>query len=89
MPTVYFSADESWIDQQLSKVANTTRAKICVLYAEAYEAFITDKTIPSVKRQNCARQGANTRLRLYVEKYAKYLRGDVSKPEIAKGGARK
>ena len=81
MPKVYCIEDEAWIDQMLSKVRAKTRSKVCVLYSEVYEKIVSNKSILPVRRQNQARKEANTRLRLYVNEYAKYLDGNVSKPE--------
>ena len=81
MPDAYYEADAQWIDEQLRKLSDKSRAKICLLYTEKFNATLEDVSILEVKRQNCARKEANTRLRLYVETYSKYLAGYVSTPE--------
>ncbi len=81
MPSDYYESDAQWIDEQLTRLSNKSREKICFLYAEKFNATLEDVSIPEVKRTNCARKEANTRLRLYVETYSKYLSGYVSAPD--------
>lgn len=84
MPTAFYEPDAQWIDEQLRQLSNKSRAKICLLYAEKFNSTLEDVSIPEVKRHNCARKDANTRLRLYVETYSKYLNGYVSTPTEVK-----
>lgn len=79
MPEHYLTDDESWIQEQLLQLDPTTRVKIARKYAEAYlEAW--DKEPVPFRKDNKARRNANTRLRVYVQKYARASRGYTLPP---------
>ncbi|EHG4046130.1 hypothetical protein J4486_004681 [Salmonella enterica] len=79
MPEHYLTDDESWIQEQLLQLDPTTRVKIARKYAEAYlEAW--DKEPVPFRKDNKARRSANTRLRVYVQKYARASRGYTLPP---------
>ncbi|EEH1060080.1 hypothetical protein ITL57_001628 [Salmonella enterica] len=79
MPEHYLTDDENWIQEQLLQLDPTTRVKIARKYAEAYlEAW--DKEPVPFRKDNKARRNANTRLRVYVQKYARASRGYTLPP---------
>ncbi|EIA3425203.1 hypothetical protein K7E13_004922 [Salmonella enterica] len=79
MPEHYLTDDENWIQEQLLQLDPTTRVKIARKYAEAYLAAWDKEPVP-FRKDNKARRNANTRLRVYVQKYARASRGYTLPP---------
>lgn len=79
MPEHYLTDDESWIQEQLLQLDPTTRVKIARKYAEAYQEAWDKEPVP-FRKDNKARRSANTRLRVYVQKYARASRGYTLPP---------
>lgn len=79
MPEQYCDADRDWIQEQLLQLDPTTRVKIAAEYARVYQEE-WDKEPVSFRKGNRARRSANTRLRVYVQKYARASRGWMLSP---------
>ncbi len=79
MPEHYHAGDADWIQEQLLQLDPTTRVKIAIRYAEVYRET-WDKEPVSFRKDNRARRSANTRLRVYVQKYARASRGYTLPP---------
>ncbi|AKJ43766.1 hypothetical protein [Pragia fontium] len=69
MPSVFCPEDGNWIQEELLKLRPTVRRKAAVKYAEVYQGAFDAEEV-SFKQVNAARHEANTRLRLFVEKFA-------------------
>lgn len=83
MPSHFYSDDEKWIREMLLHLDTATRNKITLKYDEVFQ--ITWETEPIIfKKNNRARNEANTRLRIFVRRYAAYSKGHVSEPELLK-----
>ena len=81
MPSSFFSDDEKWIREMLLHLDPSTRSKITLKYAEVFQNTWESEPI-MFKKNNRARHEANTRLRIFVRKYAAYSKGYVSDPEL-------
>ncbi|EAA7987439.1 hypothetical protein BRR54_09475 [Salmonella enterica] len=79
MPEHFFDADRAWIQEQLLQLDPTTRVKISAKYAEVYRETWDTEPVP-FRKDNRARRSANTRLRVYVQKYARASRGYTLPP---------
>lgn len=79
MPEHYLHDDENWIQEQLLQLDPTTRVKIAMKYAEVYRDTWDKEPVP-FRKDNRARRSANTRLRVYVQKYARASRGYTLPP---------
>ncbi|KMV68204.1 hypothetical protein AI29_09985 [bacteria symbiont BFo2 of Frankliniella occidentalis] len=84
MPASYHQDDDKWIREMLLKLDPTTRVKISHKYSEVYE-HSRDTEPVSFRKDNRARHHANTRLRIFVDKYSPYSKGAVSEPEVLLG----
>jgi len=81
MPSDFYADDEKWIREMLLHLDPSTRNKITTKYGEIFQ--ITWEMEPiSYRKNNRARHEANTRLRVFVDKYAAYSRGHVSPPDL-------
>ncbi|WP_226020011.1 hypothetical protein [Serratia symbiotica] len=83
MPAHFHKDDEKWIREMLLHLDPITRNKIIMKYGEVYQSGWEMEPV-SFKKDNRARHEANTRLRVFIRKYATYSRGNVSKPELFK-----
>lgn len=81
MPSDFYKDDERWIREMLLHLDPSTRSKITMKYGEVFQNSWETEPI-SYKKNNRARHEANTRLRIFVRKYAAYSRGHVSEPEL-------
>lgn len=81
MPSHFYPGDERWIREMLLHLDPSTRNKITLKYDEVFQNIWEMEPI-SFKKNNRARHEANTRLRIFVRKYAAYSRGHVSEPEL-------
>lgn len=81
MPSYFHKDDERWIREMLIHLDPSTRSKITAKYGEVYQLEWEIEPI-SYKKDNRARHEANTRLRVFVRKYAAYSKGHVSEPEL-------
>lgn len=81
MPSHFYNDDETWIREMLLHLDPSTRNKITIKYGEVFQNTWEMEPI-SYKKNNRARHEANTRLRIFVRKYAAYSRGHVSEPEL-------
>lgn len=82
LPSVYASADEEWIQQQLLSLTPAARHKAIQRYAAVYqESFETEPV--SYRKENRARHEANTRLRLFVRNQGRALQGYTAEPPLA------
>ncbi len=79
MPEHYHADDADWIQEQLLQLDPTTRVKTAMRYSEVYRET-WDKEPVSFRKGNRARRSANTRLRVYVQKYARASRGYTLPP---------
>jgi len=82
IPEVYSGADAEWIQEQMVRLSPAMRHKIAVKYAEVYQQTWDIETV-SYRQENRARHEANTRLRLFVERYHKAAMGLAEKPPLA------
>ncbi len=83
MPTAYCREDASWIQEQLGTLPPGQRGKIALAYAEVYqEAF--DAEPVSYRQENAGRRAANTRLRLFADRYARASVGHTQPPPLVK-----
>lgn len=82
LPAVHYVADAEWIQEQLQRLRPSVRLKIALKYAEVYqEAFESEEV--TYRQENKARREANTRLRLFVNRYAAASEGITSRPPQA------
>lgn len=82
LPSVYASADEEWIKQQLLCLATTARQKAIQRYATVYQETFEAEPV-SYRKENRARHEANMRLRLFVKKHSRALQGYTAEPPLA------
>lgn len=82
MPVAYCREDGAWIQETLGKLPRGQREKIAHAYAESYQAAYDAEPV-SYRKENAGRREANTRLRLYVERYARANQGMTSLPPLA------
>lgn len=83
LPENYCPEDEVWIRKMLLNLDVSTRNKITFKYSQVYlESWENEPII--YKKDNKARNLANTRLREFVRKYAEFSKGKVCNPEIYK-----
>lgn len=82
MPTVYCREDGNWIQEQLSALPPSARAKIAAHYAEAYQAAFDSEPV-SYKRENAGRKAANDRLRDFMVRCFKASQGYTVLPPKA------
>ncbi|MBU9819948.1 hypothetical protein J1782_08610 [Rahnella sp. BCC 1045] len=82
MPDEYCQADSVWIQEQMVKISPSMRQMIAVKYSEVYQDA-WDRELVSYRQENRARHEANTRLRLFVERYHKAAMGLAEKPPLA------
>lgn len=79
LPDKYVELDKEWIEEQISKLDHQLRAKVCMKYTEVFtEAY--DSTELEYQKSNNARRESNTRLRLFVEKFATASLGETIRP---------
>lgn len=81
MPDHFYPEDERWIREMLLHLDPSTRNKITLKYDEVFQNSWEMEPI-SFKKNNRARHEANTRLRIFVRRYAAYSKGHVSEPEL-------
>lgn len=81
MPAIFHQDDEKWIHETMLKLDPSTRIRIAQKYSEAYEIEYEKEPI-SFRKDNRARFHANSRLRVFVDKYSPYSKGAVSEPEV-------
>ncbi|WP_324135878.1 hypothetical protein [Erwinia psidii] len=82
MPSVFVQEDAAWIQDQMSKLSPSMRHKIAVRYAEVYQVAFDSEPV-SFRQENRARHEANTRLRLFVDRYHRAAMGLAEKPREA------
>ena len=82
LPSVYASADEEWIKQQLLSLAPAARQKAIQRYAAVYQETFEAEPV-SYRKENRARHEANTRLRLFVRNQGRALQGYTAEPPLA------
>ncbi|WP_409026303.1 hypothetical protein [Klebsiella pneumoniae] len=66
LPSVYASADEEWIKQQLLSLTPAARQKAIQRYAAVYQESFEAEPVP-YRKENRARHEANVRLRRFVD----------------------
>jgi hypothetical protein len=81
LPENYCQEDEVWIREMLLNLDASTRNKITFKYSQVYSESWENEPI-IYKKENKARNSANTRLREFVRKYAEFSKGKVSNPEV-------
>lgn len=81
MPANFHRGDEQWIREMLLHLDPSTRHKITLKYSEVFQNTWEMEPV-SFKKNNRARHEANTRLRIFIRRYAAYSRGHVSTPEL-------
>lgn len=82
MPALFCQADSEWIQEQMIRLRPSMRNKVAVLYADVYDQHYQDEPV-SFRKENRARHEANTRLRVYVQRYADAAAGLTEKPPLA------
>ncbi|AYH09396.1 hypothetical protein C5E24_06680 [Pectobacterium parmentieri] len=82
MPSVYCREDAAWVQEMLGKLPRVQQEKIAYAYADAYRAAHDAEPV-SYRQENAGRYAANTRLRLYVERYSRASQGFASPPPLA------
>ncbi|MDU4843289.1 MAG: hypothetical protein E6X49_19410 [Leclercia adecarboxylata] len=87
LPSVYASADEDWIQQQLLSLTPAVRPKAIQRYAAVYQETFEAEPV-SYRKENRARHEANTRLRLFVRNHGRALQGYTAEPPLAGTQAR-
>lgn len=85
--SVYASADEDWIQQQLLSLTPAVRQKAIQRYAAVYQETFEAEPV-SYRKENRARHEANTRLRLFVRNHGRALQGYTAEPPLAGTQAR-
>ncbi|KGT91260.1 hypothetical protein NG99_16980 [Erwinia typographi] len=80
MPSVFVPEDATWIQEQMAKLSPSMRQKIALNYAVVYQETFDAEPV-SFRQENRARHEANTRLRLFVERYHRAAMGLVEKPK--------
>ncbi len=81
MPALYCREDAAWIQDQLGKLPHGQRGKIAHAYEEAYRTAFDAEEV-SYRQENAGRKAANTRLRLYVERYSRAGQGMTTAPPL-------
>ncbi|WP_129543771.1 hypothetical protein [Serratia sp. 1D1416] len=81
MPAVFCREDATWIQDQLGMLPHAQRGKIALAYEEAYRAAYDAEEV-SYRQENAGRKAANTRLRLYVERYSRAGQGMTTAPPL-------
>ena len=79
LPKRHFSHDKTWIAEQLGKLNPAVRDKVVRRYSEVYEATY-DESVVSYQKDGFARREANTRLRIFVDKFGASARGETKLP---------
>lgn len=79
LPSVYASADEEWIKQQLLSLTPAARQKAIQRYAAVYQESFEAEPV-SYRKENRARHEANMRLRLFVRNHGRALQGYTAEP---------
>ncbi len=79
MPAFYVQEDGKWIQEQLNGLPASMRHKVATQYAEVYQAAFDAEPTP-YRQQNAGRREANTRLRLYVQRYQNAAMGLTENP---------
>lgn len=74
LPSVYASADEEWIKQQLLSLTPAARQKAIQRYAAVYQESFEAEPVP-YRKENRARHEANVRLRRFVDAHGRALQG--------------
>lgn len=82
MPTSFVREDGPWIQEMLSKLPTSQRVNIAHEYARVYQEKFDEEPV-SFRQENAGRNEANTRLRLYVERYSRASQGFASPPPLA------
>ncbi|MBE5251756.1 hypothetical protein H2P46_06065 [Mixta sp. Marseille-Q2057] len=82
MPSVFVPEDGKWIQEQLNRLPVSMRHKVALLYADRYQESFDAEPLAH-KQQNAGRRNANTRLRLYVNRYQNAAMGLTEKPTLA------
>jgi len=82
MLAAFCQADSEWIQGQMLRLRPSMRNKVAVLYAEVYDQHYQGEPV-SFRKENRARHEANTRLRVYVQRYADAAAGLTEKPPLA------
>lgn len=82
MPAVFVQEDGKWIQEQLNGLPVSMRHKVAAQYAAVYQAAFDAESMP-YRQQNAGRREANTRLRLYVQRYQNAAMGLTEKPTLA------
>lgn len=82
LPALYCDADASWIQEQFRQLPTVMRQKALVSYAEVYQQVFDAEPV-SYRQENRARHEANTRLRLFVDKYHEAAMGLTEKAALA------
>lgn len=82
LPSVYASADEEWIKQQLLSLTPAARTKAVQRYAAVYQEALDAEPV-SFRKENRARHEANNRLRLFVKNQGRALQGYTTQPPLA------
>ncbi|MCP6242073.1 hypothetical protein NL433_23875 [Klebsiella pneumoniae] len=77
LPSVYASADEEWIKQQLLSLAPAARQKAIQRYAAVFQESF------AYRKENRARHEANVRLRRFVDAHGRALQGYTTQPPLA------
>ena len=68
LPSHYCSQDERWIKERINMLAPTLRNRAVRRYGEVYNETYTNTPI-CYQKEGEARKEANTRLRLFVDRY--------------------
>ncbi|MEC5343684.1 hypothetical protein ABRZ24_13875 [Brenneria populi] len=82
MPVAYCREDAAWIQETLRQLPTAQRVKIAHAYAEAYQTAFDAEPV-SYRQENAGRREANTRLRLFVERFSRANQGFTSPPPLA------
>lgn len=83
LPENHHPDDRKWIEEQLQLLSATMRQKAIDGYSEAYKTAYNSAKC-DIKRDNKARHEANTRLRLFVQRYHKASLGHTITPPISR-----
>ena len=86
MPAAFVPEDGKWIQEQMAKLSPSLRQKIALKYAEVYQESFDAEPV-SFRQENRARHEANTRLRLFVDRYHQAAMGLAEKPALASAQA--
>lgn len=82
LPSVYASADEEWIKQQLLSLTPAARQKAIQRYAAVYQESFEAEPVP-YRKENRARHEANVRLRRFVDAHGRALQEYTTQPPLA------